>query len=68
MKLARKNDYQAVLPVRGKIINALKNALDEVLENQEVQDIAKALGCGVPVGLTSAQGASVPVTFPSNAP
>ena len=26
---------------------ALKNALDEVLENQEVQDIAKALGCGI---------------------
>ena len=44
---SRDSEYVAAIPVRGKIINALKNALDEVLENQEVQDIAKALGCGI---------------------
>lgn len=44
---SRDSEYIAAIPVRGKIINALKNALDEVLENQEVQDIAKALGCGI---------------------
>lgn len=44
---SRDSEYVAAIPVRGKVINALKNALDEVLENQEVQDIAKALGCGI---------------------
>lgn len=44
---SRDSEYVAAIPVRGKIINALKNALEEVLENEEVQDIAKALGCGI---------------------
>ena len=35
------------MPIRGKIINALKNPLEEVLDNEEVKDIAKACGCGI---------------------
>ena len=35
------------MPIRGKIINALKNPIEKVLENDEVKDIAKACGCGI---------------------
>lgn len=45
--LSRDSEYVAAIPVRGKIINALKNTLEEVLANEEVQDIAKAAGCGI---------------------
>lgn len=44
---SRDSEYVAAIPVRGKIINALKNVLEKVLENEEVQDIIKALGCGI---------------------
>ena len=44
---SRDSEYVAAIPVRGKVINALKNTLDDVLENEEVQDISKALGCGI---------------------
>lgn len=47
IKLARNSDFVAAMPIRGKIINALKNPLDEVLENEEVQAINKVLGCGI---------------------
>lgn len=47
IKLARNSDFVAAMPIRGKIINALKNPLDEVLENEEVQAINKVLGCGM---------------------
>ena len=45
--LSRDSTYVAAMPIRGKIINALKNPLDEVLDNEEVKDIAKACGCGI---------------------
>ena len=45
--LSRDSNYVAAIPVLGKIINALKNKLEEVLANEEVQDIAKAVGCGI---------------------
>lgn len=44
---ARDENFQAVLPVRGKPINALKAPLDKVLNNQRVQDIINAIGAGV---------------------
>lgn len=44
---ARDSRTMAVLPLRGKIINALKADLEDVLENAEVQDIITALGCGI---------------------
>ena len=37
----------AGLPIRGKIVSALKHKIEDVLENNEVQDIIKALGCGI---------------------
>lgn len=44
---SRDSTYVAAMPIRGKIINALKNPIEKVLENEEVKDIAKACGCGI---------------------
>lgn len=47
--LARDSKFQAGYPLRGKLINALKNSLDKVLKNEEVIDIIRLLGCGVEI-------------------
>lgn len=44
---ARYSKYQALLPIRGKIINANKASMKQVLDNKEVQDIIKCLDAGV---------------------
>ncbi len=43
----RMREYQAILPLRGKIINAYKSRVDKVLDNAEVRSIIAALGSGV---------------------
>ncbi|PRP61069.1 DNA topoisomerase IV subunit B, partial [Bacillus halotolerans] len=43
-KQARDRDYQAVMPLRGKILNTWEVASEQVLGSQEVHDIAVALG------------------------
>ena len=43
---ARNIENFALFPIKGKIISALKNPLDKVLQNQEVSGILKILGCG----------------------
>ena len=43
---ARDASYQAVLPIRGKILNSLKANTKQILNNSEITDIAKALGAG----------------------
>lgn len=40
-------EYQAILPLRGKIINAYKSREAKVLENQEVQSMIQAIGTGI---------------------
>ena len=46
-KQARDRHTQAVLPIRGKILNVASAAAAKVAQNQEVADLALALGCGV---------------------
>jgi DNA gyrase subunit B len=46
----RDAEYQAILPLRGKIINAEKHDLAALLKNQEVQDVISAIGTGISIG------------------
>ncbi|HEX9853719.1 MAG TPA: DNA topoisomerase (ATP-hydrolyzing) subunit B [Acidimicrobiia bacterium] len=46
-KQARKSEFQAILPIRGKIINVEKNRIDRVLNNTEVQSLITAIGTGI---------------------
>ena len=43
----RFRDTQAILPLRGKIINAYKSREDKVLANEEVMSMIQAIGCGI---------------------
>ena len=47
MAQARDIKHVALMPIRGKIISALKNNLDDVLANEEVKSIFSALNCGI---------------------
>ena len=46
-KQGRDRNFQAVLPLRGKVLNTESLALSKVLENKEIQDLVTALGCGI---------------------
>jgi len=47
--LARDADFQAVIPVRGKILNCLKAEYDKIFKNEIITDLIKVFGCGVQV-------------------
>ncbi len=46
-KQARNRDTQAVLPLRGKILNVASASVEKLRQNQELKDLVEALGCGV---------------------
>lgn len=48
-KQARFPEFQAVMPVRGKILNCLKAEYDKIFKNDIITDLIKILGCGVEV-------------------
>lgn len=48
-KQARDSEFQAVIPVRGKILNCLKADYNRIFKNEIITDLIKVLGCGVEV-------------------
>lgn len=48
-KQARDSEFQAIIPVRGKILNCLKSEYEKIFKSEIITDLLKVLGCGVEV-------------------
>ncbi|MDO4731637.1 MAG: toprim domain-containing protein [Clostridia bacterium] len=48
-KQARDPDFQAVIPIRGKILNCLKADYNKIFKNEIITDLIKVMGCGVDI-------------------
>ena len=49
VKMARDSEYQAIMPIRGKILNCLKADYGKIFKSDIITDLLKVLGCGVEV-------------------
>lgn len=57
-KQARNADFQAIMPIRGKILNCLKCEYDKIFKSDIITNLIKVLGCGVEVRSKSAKDLS----------
>ncbi len=48
-KLGRDGEFQAIMPIRGKILNCLKAEYDKIFKSDVIVDLMKVLGCGVEI-------------------
>jgi DNA gyrase subunit B len=48
-KMGRDAEFQAIMPVRGKILNCLKSDYDVIFKSEIIVDLLKVLGCGVEI-------------------
>ena len=58
-KQARDANFQALMPVRGKILNCLKSDYDKIFKSEIITDLIKVLGCGVEVKSKAAKDVSL---------
>ena len=58
-KQARDASFQAIMPVRGKILNCLKSDYDKIFKSEIIPDLIKVLGCGVEVKSKAAKDLSL---------
>ncbi|MFT5523577.1 MAG: DNA gyrase/topoisomerase IV subunit B [Pirellulaceae bacterium] len=49
-KQGRDRNFQAILPLRGKVLNTESATLKSIMENKEIQDLVTAIGCGIGAG------------------
>lgn len=50
-KQGRNRNFQAILPLKGKVLNTESATLKKIMENKEIQDVVAALGCGIGPGI-----------------
>ena len=55
-KQARDSEFQALMPVRGKILNCLKSEYNKIFKSEIITDLIKVLGCGVEVKSKAVKG------------
>lgn len=58
-KQARDANFQALMPIRGKILNCLKSDYDKIFKSEIITDLIKVLGCGVEVKSKAAKDVSM---------
>ncbi len=52
-KLARNAEFQAIMPVRGKMLNCLKSSEDKIFKSEIITNLLKVIGCGVEIKIKS---------------